>query len=87
MWTSGAGKAREPVGGAHQHQHQHRDAHHCGGSGGDAVVVERTQSKGVTGKALRLTSAPPFAQGVGEGVMLQDLAEGMSALTLGREQS
>ena len=82
MWTSGAGKAREPVGGAHQH----RDAHHCG----DGVVVERAPSKGVAGpgpKALRLTSAPPFAQGVGEGVVLQDLADGVSALALGREQS
>ena len=88
MWTSGAGKAREPVGGAHAHQH--RDAHHCG----DGVVVERAPSKSVAGpgsgpgpKALRLTSAPPFAQGVGEGVVLQDLADGVSALALGREQS
>ncbi|KAN0137007.1 hypothetical protein V8E53_005004 [Lactarius tabidus] len=81
VWTSGAGKAREPVGGAH-----------CGGGDG---VVERTPSKGVGmgPKAPRLASAsaPLLAPGGGSGeggFVMQDLADGVSALALGgKEQS
>lgn len=76
VWTSGAGKAREPVGGAQ------RDAH-CGDG------VERTPSKGVGlvpgPKAPRLASAPVLGSG-GE-IFVQDLADGMSALALGKEQT
>ncbi|KAI9440371.1 hypothetical protein H4582DRAFT_1456086 [Lactarius indigo] len=80
VWTSGAGKAREPVGGAH------RDAI-CGEG------VERTPSKGMGlapgPRAPRLASAPPpthiTAPG-GDG-FTQDLTDGVGALALGREQS
>jgi hypothetical protein len=86
VWTSGAGKAREPVGGAHAPHH----AHYAGEG-----VVERTPSKGVgVPKAPRLASAsaPPLAPGGGGGeggFMVQDLADGVSALALGggKEQS
>lgn len=81
VWTSGAGKAREPVGSA-----QHRDAHFADG------VLERTPSKGLGlapgPKLPRLSSAPPpppppgvFVPGA-EG-FIQDLTDGVSALALG----
>ena len=80
MWTSGAGKAREPVGGAH------RDLN-CGEG------VERTPSKGVGlapgPRVPRLASAPPPAPVFGPGgdSFVQELADSVSALALGKEQS
>ena len=79
VWTSGAGKAREPGGGAH------RDTN--SGEG-----LEHTPAKGI-GLALgpkipRLASAPPPAPVVAPGGdgLVQDLTDGMYALALGKEQ-
>ncbi|KAI0299309.1 hypothetical protein BC826DRAFT_996547, partial [Russula brevipes] len=89
VWTSGAGKAREPVGG------MHRDG--VGNAGPPTAIggeegVERTPSKGmglVAGlRVPRMASAPPGSVPlIGENACVQDLTDGVTALTLGREQS
>jgi hypothetical protein len=89
VWTSGAGKAREPGGGVH------RDG--VGNAGPPPAIggeegVERTPSKGmglVAGlRVPRMGSAPPGSVLVlSENACVQDLTDGVTALTLGREQS
>jgi hypothetical protein len=89
VWTSGAGKAREPGGGVH------RD------SAGNAATVaassgegaERTPSKGMMlapgHRAPRLASAPPPppAHVPSEDGFVQDVTDGLGTLVLGKEQS
>ncbi|KAI9510492.1 hypothetical protein F5148DRAFT_570825 [Russula earlei] len=85
VWTSGAGKAREPGGGVH------RD-----GGGNTGVVggmgMESTPSRGsglTSGPRLpRIMSAPPAtAPPPREDVSLQDLRDGMIELVLDKDQS
>jgi len=90
VWTSGAGKAREPGGGTH------RD----GGSNAGPVStssgvegVERTPSKGqglTPGlRVTRVVSAPPSASATvpSEDTCIPDLTDGVNALALDKEQS
>jgi hypothetical protein len=85
VWTSGAGKAREPVGGIH------RDgstgvAPTATGAGGEGV--ERTASKGPgPGSGLRvprIVSVPPptSAPVPGENACVHELTDGLNALML-----
>jgi hypothetical protein len=80
VWTSGAGKAREPGGGIH------RDGGPMS-AGGGAEGVERTPSKGAgPGSGLkvpRIMSAPspaPAPNMPTENAGLHDLADGVKAL-------
>lgn len=84
-WTSGAGKAREPVGGIH------RDGSTGVGppaTGGCGEGVERTASKGPgPGSGLRvprIVSVPPPASAPvpGENACVHELTDVVNALTL-----
>jgi hypothetical protein len=83
VWTSGAGKAREPAGGVHRDN----AAGATTGIVGGAEAVERTPSKGIMfvpgHKTSRVASAPPPS----EDSFVQDVTDGLGALALGKEQS
>ncbi len=85
VWTSGAGKAREPGGGIH------RDG---GGNSGpvsasSVEAVERMPSKGQGFRVPRVVSAPPSASAApvpSEDTCIPDLTDGTDALALDQEQ-
>jgi hypothetical protein len=91
VWTSGAGKAREPAGGVH------RDGDGGGNYGpvsaSSVEGMERMPSKGhgqVQGlRVPRVVSAPPSATVPvpSEDTCIPDLTDGMNALALDRAQS
>jgi len=87
VWTSGAGKAREPVGGMHRDGGGHAGPSAAGGGGG----MERTPSRGLgltSGSRLpRIMSAPPPVPILSEDTSVQDLRDGLIELALDNEQS
>jgi hypothetical protein len=86
VWTSGAGKAREPGGGVH------RDNVGNVGPVSGVEGVERTPSKGqglTPGlRVPRIASDPPssYAPVCGEDTCIPDLTDGVNALVLDKEQ-
>jgi hypothetical protein len=93
VWTSGAGKAREPGGGVH------RDGDGGGNSGpvstSSVEGMERTSSKGQSQAQAQelmvpcVVSAPPSATVPvpNEDTCISDLTDGMNALALDKAQS
>jgi hypothetical protein len=88
VWTSGAGKAREPGGGIH------RDGD--GGNSGPLSAsslegMERTPSKGQAQaqglRVPRVVSAPPSATVPSEDTCIPDLTDGVNALAIDKGQS
>ena len=88
VWTSGAGKAREPVGGVHRDSAGNA-AIAAPGGGGEGV--ERTPSKGMMlasgHKAPRMAPAPPPVRASSEEGFIQDVTNGLGALAFSKEQS
>jgi hypothetical protein len=79
VWTSGAGKAREPVGAIHRDGSIGPTATGGGGEG-----VERTASKGPGPRVPRIVSVPPPASAPvpGQNAFVHELTDGVNALTL-----
>ena len=87
-WTSGAGKAREPVGGVHRDGGTGVGPNAAGGGG---EGVERTSSKSpgpASGlRVPRIVSVPPSASAPvpDENVCVHELTDGVNVLMLDRQ--